>query len=308
MISVITVAHNREHLLPRSIESTLNQTFRNFELIINDHGSTDRSGQIAEEYAARDKRIRVLHTPPSNCGSGRNAGLDAAWGEYCVFVDDDDHVEPTFLEHLYTLAKKHDADVVCSGAWWESDGTRIPKYVFDGTYTYSGENAVIEMLKREKFNCASPGKLYSCHAFEGLRYSVTDECEDIGLTYKILAQSNMVVADGIPLYIFSRHGGNNSCGTVPGEYITARQIEIHMVAFAGRTRWLTERFPDKADYWLYTELSYALSMYDKTDNMAMRGKLKDLINRHKEALLSAERYYTQRDISLIKFYGLEIFG
>lgn len=308
MISVITVAHNRESLLPRSIESTLRQTFQDFELIINDHGSTDQSGRVAEEYAARDNRIRVLHTPPSNCGSGRNAGLDAARGDYYVFIDDDDYVEPTFLEHVYALATEYGADVAFCGAWWESNGVRIPKYVFDGVYSYDGESAVCEMLKREKFNCASPAKLYSAQVFKNLRFSPTDECDDIALTYKILAQSKRVAVSGAPLYIFSRHDNNLSEGSRPGEFISTWQIDIHLTAFADRTRWLSEYFPDKADYWFYTELSYALSMYEKTNDRQMKERLKALLRRGQKEFLAADQYYTQRDKDLIKMFGTEIFG
>ena len=98
MISVIMLTYNRENFINRAIESILNQTFQDFEFIIVDNGSTDKSGQIAEEYAKRDKRIRVIHRERGNIGAGRNTGLDVAKGNYIAFIDDDDWAEPDFLE------------------------------------------------------------------------------------------------------------------------------------------------------------------------------------------------------------------
>ncbi|MDR1532880.1 MAG: glycosyltransferase [Clostridiales bacterium] len=81
-ISVIMLTYNRETVVSRAVESVLAQTFRGFEFIIVDNGSTDSSGTIAGEYAARDPRIHVIHRERGNIGSGRNVGLDAARGEY----------------------------------------------------------------------------------------------------------------------------------------------------------------------------------------------------------------------------------
>lgn len=116
MISVIMLTYNREALVPRAIESILKQTYRAFEYIIVDNGSADRSGQIADEYAARDNRIRVIHRQRGNIGAGRNTGLDAAKGEYITFIDDDDWAEPDFLEFLLNLLEETKADVSICGA------------------------------------------------------------------------------------------------------------------------------------------------------------------------------------------------
>ena len=78
MISVIMLTYNRENFVSRAIESILGQTYRDFEFIIVNNGSTDRSGQIADQYAARDSRIQVIHRERGNIGAGRNAGLDAS--------------------------------------------------------------------------------------------------------------------------------------------------------------------------------------------------------------------------------------
>ena len=80
MISVIMLTYNREQLVSCAIESILGQSYRDYEFIIVDNGSTDESGQIADRYAAQDNRIRVIHRERGNIGAGRNTGLDAARG------------------------------------------------------------------------------------------------------------------------------------------------------------------------------------------------------------------------------------
>lgn len=128
MISVIMLTYNRENFVSRAIESILGQTYRDFEFIIVDNGSTDRGGQIADAYAAKDNRVRVIHRERGNIGAGRNTGLDAVRGEYITFVDDDDYAEPGLLEHLYDLAVSRGADIAVCGSWREAEGARQPKY------------------------------------------------------------------------------------------------------------------------------------------------------------------------------------
>ena len=116
MISVIMLTYNRERLVPRAIESILNQTYQDFEFLIVDNGSTDKSGKIADTYARQDTRIRVIHRERGNIGAGRNTGLDTARGAYITFLDDDDWAEPDFLEFLVELLEENAADVAICGA------------------------------------------------------------------------------------------------------------------------------------------------------------------------------------------------
>ena len=116
MISVLMLTYNRENLVGRAIESILVQTYKDFEFIIVDNGSTDKSGDIAEEYAKKDSRIKVIHRKRGNIGAGRNTALDAAKGDYVAFIDDDDWAEPDFLEFLRNLIVENNADISICGA------------------------------------------------------------------------------------------------------------------------------------------------------------------------------------------------
>ena len=100
-ISVIVPVYKAEAYITRCVDSILSQTFTDFELILVDDGSPDRSGIICDEYAQQDSRVRVIHKPNGGVSSARNTGLDSAYGRWITFVDSDDYVTECYLEHLF---------------------------------------------------------------------------------------------------------------------------------------------------------------------------------------------------------------
>ena len=230
-VSVIMLTYNREDLVARAIESVLQQTLSDFEYIIVDNGSSDRSGEIAEEYAKRDARIRVLHIPKSNIGTGRNAGLDAATGEYITFIDDDDTAEPDMLEFLYRLVKENDADISLCGSMKEIEGEFLPNCVFEEKLIMTPEEAVVNLLKRKKYNAAMPSKLMRKGLFDKIRFKSEGKYDDISVVYKYFAEAKKVAAHGIPKYCFWRHPGNNSAFTTNDLLLTPEQLNEYFEAF-----------------------------------------------------------------------------
>ena len=119
-VSVIIPAYNVDRFIGRAIESIQNQTLRDFELLVVDDGSTDRTGQVADRMAERDIRIDVIHTPNQGAPAARNTALDRARGEYVHFVDGDDWVEPTMLADLVAMADEGSLDLVIAGFYIET--------------------------------------------------------------------------------------------------------------------------------------------------------------------------------------------
>lgn len=115
-ISVIVPVYNAEAYLDRCLKSIYAQTFQDYEIILVNDGSTDHSLEKCREYAEKDSRITVIDKENGGAGSARNAGIEAAMGEYLAFPDVDDWFEPQMYEDLYQLAKKNDYDIVFSGA------------------------------------------------------------------------------------------------------------------------------------------------------------------------------------------------
>ena len=262
MISVLMLTYNRETLVPRAIESILNQTYHDFEFIIVDNGSTDRSGWIADTYAARDARIRVIHRERGNIGAGRNTALDAAGGEYIAFIDDDDWAEPDFLAFLLELLTEQNADVAICGA---------ADKVFDERRVMNAEEALIELMWRKKYNMAFPTKMFRRDLAEHLRFPEEGAYDDIALMYRLLAGAERVAYHGLPKYTFYRHEGNNSAWTTNHQLLTPETLEEYLRAYRTRTEWLSGLFPKSASVWRYFEWSFMISMVEKIHRLGISG-------------------------------------
>ena len=146
-VSVIIPIYNTEEFLPKCIDSVRKQTLKEIEIILVDDESPDKSPQICDEYAQKDKRIRVIHKKNGGLGYARNSGLDAAIGEYVSFVDSDDFIKPEMMQILYETAKKYDADDVRSGTIFYNNGKlTIRKDVEEETVFQGTDEVKIFML------------------------------------------------------------------------------------------------------------------------------------------------------------------
>lgn len=114
-ISVIIPVYNVEKYLKRCLDSIINQTFKDLEIICINDGSTDNSAQILDEYANKDSRIKIITQPNSGLSATRNKGINIAQGEFISFIDSDDWIAENFYEKLYKTAIKYDADMAVCG-------------------------------------------------------------------------------------------------------------------------------------------------------------------------------------------------
>lgn len=262
MISVIMLTYNREEMLGRAVESILKQTYTDFELIIVDNGSTDGSGGEAEKYAGWDSRIHVIHRERGSIGAGRNTGLDAARGEHIAFVDDDDWVEPDFLEFLYGLIRENGADLSICGSFLKYRDEKL---------SMTAKEALTELMWRKRYNTGFPAKMFKRELFDGMRFSETEKTDDIGLIYKLIAGAGKVMYHGLPKYHVRRHPGNNSAWTTDHRLLTPEILEEYLRIYRVRTEWLKGRFPDMEDALRYFEWSFMLSMVEKICRLELQG-------------------------------------
>lgn len=282
MISVIMLTYNREKLLGRMVECILAQTFRDFEFIIVNNGSTDFSGKVADAYAEKDPRIRVIHRERGSIGAGRNTGLDAARGDYIAFVDDDDTCETDFLEFLWKLIADNHADVAICGTAGKA---------FDEKRVMTAEEALTELLWRRKYNVQFPTKLIKSSLFEGIRFSETAKYDDIELMPKILGEAGKIAYHSLPKYDFCRHEGNNSAWTTNHSLLDISTLDEYLRVYRERTEWLCTNYPGSAEAWRYFEWSFMISMVEKIIRLNLTGcecrlaALKREIREHRDAFL-----------------------
>lgn len=129
-ISIIIPVYNKARYLPVLFSQIHTQTFRDFECLLIDDGSTDGSSAVCDDFADRDDRVRVLHIPNGGVSNARNVGLDNARGEYLTFLDSDDQIHPEYLENLYRCAEESGADLVISGfAKTDAEGRILARVV-----------------------------------------------------------------------------------------------------------------------------------------------------------------------------------
>lgn len=131
-ISIIVPVYNAEAFLTRCVESILGQSLTSLELILVDDGSTDQSPALCDAFAAKDTRIRVLHTQNAGPSAARNAGLSAATGDYIGFADADDRADPELFATLYARAEKADADLSICDYWMDTPDGASPCKIFPG--------------------------------------------------------------------------------------------------------------------------------------------------------------------------------
>lgn len=267
MISVLMLTYNREKLVSRAIESILTQTYRDFEFIIVDNGSSDRSGEIAEEYAKKDGRITVIHREKGTIAAGRNTALDAAKGEYIAFIDDDDWAEYDFLEFLLGLITGNGADMAICGA---------ADKAFDEKKIMNTEEALIELMWRKKYNVAFPAKLIKASLFENLRFPEEACFDDIALMYKLMAKAEKVAYHGMPKYTFYRHDSNNSAWTTDHSLLNGTILDEYLSSYRARTEILSKQFPGSAKAFRYFEWSFMISMVEKINRLKLEDCRKQL--------------------------------
>lgn len=264
-VSVIMLTYNREKLVGRAIESVLRQSYKNFEFIIVDNGSEDGSAEVAESYAREDSRIRLYRTDKKSIGEGRNFGLSKSTGTYITFLDDDDWMHDDMLEYLIKLAAAHYADIALCASQKEIDGEIFDNCCFDGVLVMNGEESVVELLKRKKYNAAYPSKLLKRELFDKIKFREDGKYDDITVIYKHFALASCVVAGGEPKYCFMRHTGNHSAFTTNDSLLNETQLTEYLEAFRERSIWLGENLPNIRKYAKYSEWSYMISMCNKIE-------------------------------------------
>ena len=203
LVSVIVPCYNVEQYLPQCIDSILNQTYQNFEVWLVDDGSPDRCGEICDEYAKKDARIKVIHKKNGGLADARNVALDVITGEYVVCVDSDDYISPTHIEGLYHLIEKYGADVSVNTFCPFYEGASpnpSPKSAKD--WVLDGLHATEMMFYQEHFDTTAWGKMYKASLFDGIRYPKGLLFEDLPTTYRLLLKANKVVFNDEQSYFY----------------------------------------------------------------------------------------------------------
>lgn len=238
LVSIIIPVYNSEKYLVPCIESVLKQTFTDFELLLIDDGSSDRSAEIGRYYQEKDKRVRLIQQKNAGASAARNRGLEEAQGSYIMFVDSDDYIEPVLLERAYGAIQKSHADLYISGCVEEySEREKIISsriYAANGSreYTVKGLLEGVGDDFPDSYIQGPGAKLYTRESIEAgpIRFNCDLSLwEDFLFNQEVLSKTRKIYISSDAYYHYRRGNQDSlSCRVCPRYYEMSTCVYDHM--------------------------------------------------------------------------------
>lgn len=240
LISVIIPVYNVENYIRYCLDSVIKQTYKNLEIIIVDDGTKDSSGKIADEYASKDSRIKVIHKENEGVSKARNVALDIAKGKYIAFLDSDDVISLNFYQYLYNLIKQDDYDIAeCEFLRILSSEISSVEKILENENKDKNVKIKIETSQNTLYDFYGRyekpyinkvvvwNKLYKRKIFDNIRYPEGQLFEDEAIMFKILSKINKMISSSKKMYGYIQ--SNNSA--MRKETVNQKQIEDNLRAY-----------------------------------------------------------------------------
>ena len=267
-LSAIVPVYNVEAYLPCCIDSILSQTFSDFELILVDDGSTDRSGEICDKYSARDSRIIVIHKKNGGVSSARNAGLDVAKGRYVTFIDGDDWISKTFFDQAINSCENNDLDMYLAGfVRIMPDGKMYNSVIQADIMCFSDEISqdAFTSLLNKNYSACSTAKLIRKILIDKSRFDLSMNWgEDLKFIFCLLDQHAKIQATSEAVYYYrvghtSLTASSNiaKCNSIVQTY----RILYHEIV---KRKYLEGPYQSFLDWRCYTDVLYAEQLIQKS--------------------------------------------
>lgn len=200
-VSVVVPVYNVQGFLVKCLDSIINQTYNDLEIILVNDGSTDNSGRICDEYASKDSRVKVIHQKNGGLSAARNAGIQNASSEWITFIDSDDYVSEDYVEYLINLASVNNSDVAIATYTYVTNSKRIDKGTGEVAIMDS-EVAIRRMLLDQGFDMGAWAKLYRTTFFDNNLYPVNKLYEDSYTTYRVVYKAKKVAFGSKSIYFY----------------------------------------------------------------------------------------------------------
>lgn len=282
MISVVIPVYKVEAYLDRCIQSIVQQTYEDLEIILVDDGSPDKCGAICDAWAAKDGRIRVIHKTNGGLSDARNAGLVVASGEYISFVDSDDWLAPDFYQILMQILHEQACDIVSCGFMSTSEVVQdvtIPDSL--PTRILSAQEAVGELIRDGAVRQVVWNKLYCREVIQDIPFAVGKYHEDEFWSYQVIGRAQKIaIVDYQGYYYYQR------TDSIMGEAFSEKRLDA-IEAKCLRQMYLQEYYPELVDVGLtslYFESLYlgqlALRTMPFNQCRAILRRLSEMINRY----------------------------
>lgn len=257
-VSVIIPVYNVQNYLEKCIESVINQTYSDIQIILIDDGSTDNSGKICDEYNKKDKRINTIHTRNQGAGIARNTALDIATGDYIFFLDSDDWILPNTITDLVKLAEENNADIVCFDFFKvfdrnQRDFCQQPNKVF----IVDDKTEIFKLYFESKISSATCSKLFHKSIWTNLRFTDIGIHEDAWIYHFIIEKCNKAIITNQKYYAYYQRpesrGRKKFC-----------QLDLICIEVGKRyVDFTKEKYPSLVNYAYYNLIERRLYILDK---------------------------------------------
>ena len=295
LVTVIIPIYNVEKYLAECIESVINQSYKNLEIILVDDGSTDSSGLICENYKKKDNRIRIIHKPNGGLSDARNAGLDVSKGGYITFVDSDDYIEKKMIEELYDACKQYDAEISICGRrqFWE-DGRTKEMFCVREVKQYTKEAAIEQILLNGETDSAAWDKMYKAKLFKQMRYPVGVLHEDLDVTSRLFANSDRIIK--IP---YIGYNYRMRVGSITKQGFTSRKMDL-LYQTEKLCDYVYEEYPElslQANKFYCFTLTNLMTLLISSNRLEYSNEIKTIVELSQNALLAnlRNRYLSVKD-------------
>ena len=204
LVSVIVPIYNSEKYLDACVQSILNQSYQNLEILLIDDGSKDSSPKMCDDFAKKDERVKVIHKENGGQASARNLGLEIAKGEYIGFVDSDDKILPEMYETLLGAMLESKSDIALCGRYnvFEEDGSKKAVFTSEKTRIWDQSEALCRFLTWQDLDGSPCDKLFRKSTLIENFFPLGLICEDIPFVYRALKKADSVVHIGSPFYLY----------------------------------------------------------------------------------------------------------
>lgn len=241
LISVIVPVYKVEEYLDRCIESIINQTYENLEVILVDDGSPDNCPKMCDEWAKKDKRIKVIHKKNGGLSDARNRGIEKANGKYISFVDSDDYINSDYISELYNAITTNDCDISISGIVVKyTNGTIINRYT-NIKEELNSKETLKKMLYDDGIDVSAYAKLYKRELFKNIKFPKGRLYEDAATTYKLIYSSKKIANNNVPTYFYMIRNDSIAHGRFNKKKMDLIKSTKEMTDF------IKDKYPDLSD-------------------------------------------------------------
>lgn len=307
MISVVVPVYNVEKYLKKCIDSVLKQSFKDFELILVDDGSTDNSGAICDEYAD-DENIKVVHKENGGLADARNVGIDNSTGDYITFLDSDDFIKKDYLSILYNIAIKTKTDVVISKFINFYEG-REPNENGDEDYKFSvvsKEECYRKMLLQEDIDVSATAKMYAKRVFDNIRFVKGQLYEDINIVDQVIEKANGIAITDYAGYCYLQRKGSIMYGNFNESRMSLLQATDRLLQL------MKSKYPHNIEAAIYRDIYCSFHLLGRS---VMDDDYKEISNQLRKRILSQKKFIfksrfcqkKEKLATLVLMFGLPVY-